>query len=197
VARHVGREKNAVTPSRRDGHFGECGAITGFGRSRCNLPPRRWTSAEVGRRARLGVGLGLLGQIGTHDRTPKQTRGVVETLMVSIAETTNQASSDHAGFVVQQRGKILRVGGTLDKSSDHGTIRAKPASAWYSTSVWATSIDSGLLRRQFGPHFASIPTLEFLNGNRIIAYSVGRHSGGEEAAKPRWPFWRVRSHHWI
>jgi hypothetical protein len=64
--------------------------------------------------------------------------------MVPIAETTNQGSSDPAGFVVQQQEEILRVGGTLDMSSDHGTVRAKPASTRYSTSAWTSSIDSGL-----------------------------------------------------
>jgi hypothetical protein len=47
----------------------------------------------------------------------------------------------------------------------------------------------------WGYNLRVFPTLEFPDGNRLLASSVGRHSGGEETVKPRWPSWRVRSHH--
>jgi hypothetical protein len=49
----------------------------------------------------------------------------------------------------------------------------------------------------WGHNLRVFPRSSFLMENRLLASSVGRHSGGAEAVEPRWPFWRVRSHHWI
>jgi hypothetical protein len=82
-----------------------------------------------------GVGQGQLGQSGASEsgaqecpfatlvaqhsgllrRSCAKKRGAVETPMVSIAETTNQGSSDPATFLVQQQEKISCVGNTLNR----------------------------------------------------------------------------------